>query len=117
APGTTSGKVGTPSAQMAGTPFTVTVKAVDANWNAVNTAADLAGITSSDTSATLPSSAALVAGAKNFTVTLNTPGSATVTASDLTDGSKTANTSPAITIQSGVATKLQILLPGESAAP
>ena len=33
APGTTNGKTGTPNAQTAGNSFTVTVNAVDANWN------------------------------------------------------------------------------------
>src|SRR5439155_1245630 len=81
------------------------VNAVDANWNVINTVTDLVGITSSDTNAMLPPNAALVAGTQNFNVTLNTPGTATVTASDLTDpGSRVpntpvgANTSPAITV-------------------
>ena len=60
APGTVSGKTGTPTAQMAGTPFTVTVNAVDANWNVV-ASTDVVAITSSDPAATLPASAALVA--------------------------------------------------------
>ena len=42
---------------------------------------------------------------------------ATVTATDLTDGTKTANTSPSIPVSAGAFTKLQILAPGESAAP
>ena len=33
APGTATGKTGTPSAQTAGGAFNVTVNAVDANWN------------------------------------------------------------------------------------
>ena len=36
APGTASGKTGTPTARAAGAPFTVTVNAVDANWNLIN---------------------------------------------------------------------------------
>jgi hypothetical protein len=117
APGTGSGKTGTPAAQMAGTAFTVTVNAVDANWNLVNTVADNIGITSSDVNAVLPSNAALVAGTKSFSVTLKTVGSATVTGSDITDGAKTANTSAPITVSGGTFTKLQLLVPGETAAP
>src|SRR5207249_5016133 len=64
------------------------------------------GITSTDTNATLPPNAALVAGTKNCTVTLKTLGNPTVTASDITDGSKTASTSPGIPINSGPATRL-----------
>ena len=97
APGTTSGKTGTPTTQMVGSPFTVTVNAVDPNWN-VATSTDVVGITSSDPAATLPASAALVGGTRTFSVTLNTVGGRTVTAADLNNGSKAANTSPAITV-------------------
>ncbi len=117
APGTAAGKTGSPSAQTAGTSFNVTVNAVDANWNLINTVTDTAGITSSDANATLPGNAALVAGTKSFSVTAKTAGSATFTATDITDGSKTANTSPATTISAGAFTKLQLLMPGETAAP
>jgi len=64
-PGTPSGKTGTPDAQTAGTPFSVTVKAVDANWNLVGT---------NDTwpsplpmrNAGLPDNTALVGGTNGF---------------------------------------------------
>jgi hypothetical protein len=105
APGTTTGKTGTPTAQTAGTPFTVTVNAVDANWNVVSST-NIVGITTSDSAATLPANAALVAGTRTFSVTLNRVGSRTVTATDITDGTKTANTSPAITVALGAAVKL-----------
>src|SRR5438477_372710 len=115
-PGTATGKTGTPTAQTAGTDFTVTINAVDANWNLVSSTHTV-GITSSDANATLPANAALVAGTKSFSVTLKTAGSRTVTATDITDGTKTANTSPAITVNVGAFTKLQILAPGETASP
>jgi autotransporter-associated beta strand protein len=117
APGTASGKTGTPTAQTAGTSFNVTVNAVDANWNVASTATDTIAITSSDASATLPANAALVAGTKTFSVTFKTAGTATVTASDATDGTKTPNTSPNVTVNAGAFVKLQLLLPGESSAP
>src|SRR5205085_2062797 len=117
APGTASGKTGAPTARTAGTAFSVTVNAVDANWNLVTNITDTAGITSSDANATLPVNAALVSGTKTFNVTFKTAGSATLTASDITDITKTANTSPPITINAGAVTKLQILLPGETAVP
>jgi hypothetical protein len=97
APGTATGKTGTPGDQTKGINFNVTVNAVDANWNGVNTT-DTVRITSTDVAATLPPNAALVAGTKTFAVTLDTLGSFTVTATDVTDGSKTANTTPAITV-------------------
>src|SRR2546426_3514810 len=115
APGTVSGKTGTPTAQTAGTPFTVTVNAVDPNWNVVSST-DTVGITSSNGGATLPGNAALVAGTKTFSVTLNTAGNWTVTASDITTPAMTANTSPAIPVP-GTFAKLQLLVPGETAAP
>src|SRR5256886_5193509 len=117
APGTGSGKTGTPTAQTAGTAFTVTVNAVDANWYLVNTVTDTVGITSTDTNATLPGNAALASGTKTFSVTLMTSGTKTLTATDITDGTKTANTSPSITVNAGTFVKLQLLVPGETAAP
>src|SRR5437773_4889024 len=98
APGTASGKTGTPNAQTAGTAFTVTVNAVDANWYLVNSVSDTVGITSSDGSASLPGNAALSSGTMTFSVTLNTAGTKTVTASDITNTGMTANTSPSITV-------------------
>ena len=97
APGSPTGKTGSPNVQTANAPFTVTVQAVDANWNAVSST-DTVGITSSDANAVLPSNAALVAGAGSFSITLETGGSATVTATDITDGSKTASSSAAIPV-------------------
>ena len=82
---TPAGKTGTPTAQTAGTAFTITVNAVDDNWNVVSTN-DTVAITSSDANATLPANAALVNGTKTFSVTLKTSGSQTVTASDVTQG-------------------------------
>jgi hypothetical protein len=117
APGTVTGKTGTPTAQTAATPFNATVNAVDANWNPINTVTDAVGITSSDVNAVLPANAALVAGTQTFSVSLKTAGSRTVTATDVTDGSKTANTSAAVTVNAGAFVKLQVLAPGETAAP
>ena len=117
APGTPSGKTGTPTARTAGTPFSVTVNAVDATWNVIDTVTDMVRITSSDANASLPANAALVAGTQTFTVTLLTAGSHTLTATDVTDGIKTPNTSPATAVTAGAFTKLQLLMPGETAAP
>src|SRR5262249_5282699 len=116
APGTATGKVGTPLAQSAGSAFTVTVNAVDAAWNLVNTN-DSASLTSSDANASLPAAAPLSNGTKNFSLTLKTAGNATVTASDTTHTTITANTSPALTVNPGPFAKLQLLVQGETAAP
>src|SRR5205085_10712977 len=100
----------------AGTPFNVTVNAVDFNWNVVSTN-DTVAIGSSDVNAVLPSNTALAVGTTTVSVTLKTAGSATVTASDSSHGAVRSSTSPAITVNRGAFTKLQILAPGESAAP
>lgn len=118
APGTVSGKTGAPTAQTAGSAVTVTVNAVDANWNVVTTATPTIAITSSDTNASLPSNAALTAGTNTFSVTFKTAGSRTVTATDQApSGALTASTSTAVTVNAGTATKLQVLLPGQTADP
>src|SRR5207245_10624857 len=77
-PGTATGKTGTPGAQTAGTAFTVTVNAVDANWNLISTN-DVVGITSNDGNAGLPGNGALASGTQTFSVTLKTAGSRSVT--------------------------------------
>src|SRR5438445_13862082 len=48
--------------------------------------------------------------------TSKTVGARTITATDAA-GSLTANTSASVTVNAGAVTKLQILLPGETAAP
>ena len=96
APNTPSGKTGTPDPQTAGVGFNITVNAVDAVWNRVGST-DTIAITSSDGSATLPANAALAGGTATFSVTLGTAGNWTVTATDVTDGTKTANTGSSTT--------------------
>src|SRR5207249_9517780 len=78
APGSASGKTGTPTVQTAGTAFTVTARAVDANWNLLTNVTDTVGITSSDANASVPANAPLIAGTKTFSVTLRTAGSSTL---------------------------------------
>src|SRR5437879_1950112 len=115
-PGSATGKTGSPSAQTAGGSFSVTVNAVDANWNPVSST-DTVALSSSDGNFAPPANAALVGGTKNFTVALPTASSTTLTASDATDGSKTAHTSGSIAVGAGAFAKLQLLMPGETASP
>ena len=96
-PGSPTGVSGAATPQDANIPFTVTVVAVDGASNPVP-ATDTVTITSSDGAAGLPPDAALVGGSQTFAVNLRTPGSWTVTASDATEGTKTASTSPAIPV-------------------
>src|SRR5438445_5081434 len=114
-PGTATGNAGTASPQVAATPFNLTVNAVDANWNLINTN-DTVAITSSDANAVLPVNAALVSGTKSFSLTFKTAGSASVTASNVTHAAILSSTTPSIPIQAGAFVKLQLLVPGESAA-
>ncbi|MHA8056751.1 beta strand repeat-containing protein, partial [Aquirufa nivalisilvae] len=105
APGTTTGKTGTPTAQTAGSSFNFTVNAVDAYWNLVSSATPTAVITSSDGQATLPSSAALASGTKQFALTFKTAGNQTVTATDQA-ATLTANTGASTVVNAGAASKL-----------
>ena len=91
APNTPTGKTGTPTAQAAGFPFNITVNAVDQYWN-ITPSSDEIAITCSDASAQLPLNATLVGGTKTFSVTFGSTGTWTVTATDVTDATKTANT-------------------------
>lgn len=98
APGTGTGKSGTPNTQTTGAPFSLTVNAVDANWNFINTVTDIVAITSSDTNAILPANSALAAGTKMFNVTFETPGSQTITATDQSSSPLNPNTGSATTV-------------------
>ena len=75
------------------------VNSVDANWNLVNGATDTIDLTSSDPnfyvvtdSIDLP----LSGGTATFSVEMLADGNGTITATDVTDGSKTAATSPTV---------------------
>ncbi len=89
--GTATGKTGTPSNESVGVSFNVTVNAVDANWNVVNTSTPQVNFTSSNTGTTqgsgLPAngSSTLALGTGNFAVTfasVSGGGGSTVTAND-----------------------------------
>jgi hypothetical protein len=71
---------------------------VDAFWNTVTTVTHTVAITSSDAYASLPADVALVSGTQTLSVTFKTAGTATLTASDLTDSLITPGTSSSITI-------------------
>ena len=115
APGTTTGRAGTPSA-TAGANTAVRVRAADDYFNLVNTATDTVGITTTDPNAVLPANVALVNGTNTLSVVFITSGSRAVTATDLTDGSKIASTDT-VAVGAGRLIKLQLLVPGETAAP
>src|SRR5690606_34069223 len=102
----------------AGSVVPVTVNAVDDNWNIVSDATPTVGITSSDANADLPVNAALTAGTGSFNVTFKTAGNRTVTATDQTEISPlTQGVGASTVINAGDFVKLQLLVPGETAAP
>jgi hypothetical protein len=99
APGTGSGKTGTPRAQVTGIPFNITVRACDAAWNTEPSISNSIQITSSDASATLPSPAQLVSGERIFTLTMNAGGNFNVLAHDQTDNTIPDGTSAQVLVQ------------------
>jgi len=110
APGTSSGKSGSPTTQTAGAAVTVTVNAVDDNWNLVNTVTHTVAITSSDANAALPSSAALASGTQTFSVTFKTASVSgwTVTATDQNGSPLTPNTGMVTPVNAGALDRFAI---------
>ncbi len=99
APGTPSGKTGSPRQQVAGIPFNITVRACDNTWTTVTTISNSIQITSTDASATLPAPAQLVSGERIFQVTFNAGGTFTIQAHDQSDGTIPDGSSAAVTSQ------------------
>jgi hypothetical protein len=117
APNSIAGKSGNPIPAQAGTPLTVTVNAVDGNGVVVPGASPLVAISFSDGSASPPANAALVNGTQTFAVTLATPGSQTVTGTDLTAVSPLASgTSSSVEVVVGPTARLVVSLPGTASS-
>ena len=85
APGTVSGKTGTPDAQVTGVPFDVVVRACDSGWYTVGSASDVIRLTSTAGSAVLPAPSVLIGGTATFQVILPSSGTARFTAQDQTN--------------------------------
>jgi len=101
APGTPTGKVGTPTHIMLGDVCTVTVYAVDPNYNILNyVTGDMIALGSTDPNAYLPEPARLVNGAVTMQVYFGSVGSFTVTATNLTNSQIPPATSSPITVVS-----------------
>ncbi len=98
APGTASGKTGTPNTQTVGIPFPVTVKAVDDDWNVMTLVTDTVNLSSTDLSAAMAAGLSLVNGTGIFNVNFGTDGVFTVTAADDSDSTKAADTSSPTTV-------------------
>jgi len=115
APGTVSGRTNTPGAAIAGTAFTITVRAVDNYWNGV-TANDMVHITQSgDANVILPPDTAMVGGTATFNVTDILVGSGqSLSASDISNVAIITDTSSPYSVISGLATQLILVAPGET---
>ncbi len=74
--------VGAPSSAFSGVAFNVTVTAEDSSNNTVTTYSGTVNFSSTDSAAVLPPDGGLTNGVGTFSVTLNTLGSWTVTATD-----------------------------------
>jgi hypothetical protein len=98
APGTTTGKVGTPTAVNAGDLVTVTVNAVDKTWNIVKSVTDTVHFTTTDGSTTPPNDTALSSGTCQVDFYFYTTGGVTVTASDVTTNIIASGTSSTLTV-------------------
>ncbi|MEI6077632.1 MAG: Ig-like domain repeat protein, partial [Verrucomicrobiota bacterium] len=116
APGTATGKTGVPTTRTAGGGFSVTVQAVDANWNMVSST-DMVGISAvNDANAILPPNTVLSGGVVSLVVTnILAGGGRALTATDISNGSITANTSPAYSVAPGAVARILVLAPGETA--
>jgi hypothetical protein len=103
APGTVSGKTGTIDPVTTGVNTAVTINSVDPAWfiggGTVGHMIQLS-ISPEDPLAIIDDNAALANGTVNILVNFGTPGTYTVTATDVTDGSLTASTSSTITVTS-----------------
>jgi len=99
APGTPTGKTGTPTVQDTTDLCNVTVNAVDTNgWYVVPGVIDSITITSSDGAAILPTPAALVNSTGTYQILFQTDGTNTVTATDTSVTPNISGTSSIVTV-------------------
>jgi cyclophilin family peptidyl-prolyl cis-trans isomerase len=105
--------VSAPTSITAGTSFSFTVAAEDHNGNPVTGYTGMVHFTSTDAAAVLPSDTTLTDGVGSFSVTLNTAGSQTLTATDIASGSITGTSG---TISVNPAAAVHFLVSGPSSA-
>src|SRR5205814_1333293 len=89
--------VSAPASATAGSAFSFTVTALDQFNNPATSYAGTVHFTSSDGAATLPANSTLSSGGGSFSATLRTPGSQTITATDMSNAAITG-TSNAILV-------------------
>jgi hypothetical protein len=115
--GTVAGFSGPPDDQNSGTPFTLTVRAVDDYWNRVPGITNRIALSSTDAFADMPPETTLVNGSLTFPVTLFRAGNQTITAADLDDTGIASHTSSSVSVLPGAYSRLVIIAPGEEVAP
>jgi predicted RNA-binding protein with TRAM domain len=115
--GTPIGKVGPPSDQTAGTPFNLTVRAVDDYWNLVGGVNDRISLGSSDAFAGMPAETLLANGQVLLPVTLFKAGSERIWAADVDQPLIRPDTSSFVNVIGGSFARVLILAPGEVPAP
>jgi hypothetical protein len=100
APGTPTGKIGTPTTVSlgAGGNCVVTINAVDSTFHIAHVSGDMISLSSTDGSAFIPGAAALVNGSVTEQVTFGSTGIFTVTASDDTTVTIPPATSSSVTV-------------------
>jgi hypothetical protein len=102
--------VSAPSSATAGTSFSITVSALDGTDTIDPTYTGTVQFTSSDDSANLPANSTLVSGTATFTVTLETAGDQSITATDTANSAITGQ-SNGIDVTAASATHLEIEVP------
>ncbi len=115
--GTPAGKTGVPTTQTAGTPFTMTVRAVDQYWNLVPGISDRIVLGSTDAFAWMPSDTVLVNGQVLIPTRLHKSGDQVIWARDSTNTAIAPDTSSAVTVTGGTFQRVLLLAPGEIVAP
>lgn len=99
-PGSVNGSTGSPASHGADEVFAVEVYATDNYWNPVPSG-DTVRVTSSDTAASTPVTGAMTNGFRQFTLSLGTVGTQTLTVNDQTNGSIQGMTTDPIPVISG----------------
>ena len=102
-----------PSTASAGTPVSVTVKALDASGNTATGYSGTVHFTSTDSSAVLPANSKLTSGTGTFSATLNTAGTQTITATDTVTASITGS-SGNISVSTATATHFSVTAPSSA---
>ncbi|MEN3013788.1 MAG: hypothetical protein ABDH23_04130 [Endomicrobiia bacterium] len=118
-PGSPTGKSGTVVPQQAGVPFTLTVFITDSRWNLVTSTSALLSVTTEDPYDIHPATKSTTNGFATFEIEFRrgVGESYKIIVSTAAGNELTRYITPPIQSNYGSATKLQILVPGETAVP